>query len=123
MQEIIDLIIKNLYYVSIGVGIFVMAYLSNMAFGIWYNVRVLEEAFDWKKILRSLLKVLAVGAGIVLLTITITLVVPFAQLSGLPIPEEYGEVVTIVAVLCVCLKASLTYIKEAWTKMSDILNM
>lgn len=123
MQEMIELILKNLYYVGIGVGIFAISYLSNMAFGIWYNVRVLEEPFDWKKIVKSLLKVVAVGMGIALLTIAITLIIPFAQLSGLPIPEEYGEVVTIVAILGVCLKASLTYIKEAWTKMSDILSM
>lgn len=123
MQEIIDLVLKNLYYVGIGVGIFALAYLSNMFFGIWYNVRVLEEAFDWKRILKSLLKVIAVGAGIALLTIAITLIVPFAQLAGVPIPEEYGEVVSIIAILVICLKASLTYIKEAWTKMNDIMNM
>ena len=86
MQEIIDLILKNLYYVGIGVGIFLISYLSNMAFGIWYNVRVLEESFVWKKIAKSALKVLAVGVGIALLTIAITLVVPFAQLAGVPIP-------------------------------------
>lgn len=123
MQEIIDLILKNLYYVGIGVGIFLISYLSNMAFGIWYNVRVLEESFDWKKIAKSALKVLAVGVGIALLTIAITLVVPFAQLAGVPIPEEYGEIVSIIAILVICLRASLTYIKEAWTKMSDILSM
>ncbi len=123
MQEIIDLILKNLYYVGIGVGIFLISYLSNMAFGIWYNVRVLEESFDWKKIAKSALKVLAVGVGIALLTIAITLVVPFAQLAGVPIPEEYGEIVSIIAILVICLRASLTYIKEAWTKMGDIMKM
>ena len=123
MQEIIDLILKNLYYVGIGVGIFLISYLSNMAFGIWYNVRVLEESFDWKKISKSALKVLAVGVGIALLTIAITLVVPFAQLAGVPIPEEYGEIVSIIAILVICLRASLTYIKEAWTKMGDIMKM
>lgn len=123
MQEIIDLILKNLYYVGIGVGIFLISYLSNMAFGIWYNVRVLEESFDWKKIAKSALKVLAVGVGIALLTIAITLVVPFAQLAGVPIPEEYGEIVSIIAILVICLRASLIYIKEAWTKMGDIMKM
>lgn len=123
MQEIIDLMLKNLYYVGVGVGIFVIAYLSNMLFGIWYNVRVLEEAFDWKRIVKSLLKVLAVGFGIALLTIAITLIVPFAQLAGVPIPEEYEEIMSIIAILVICLRASLSYIKEAWTKMNDIMNM
>ena len=123
MQEIIDLVLKNLYYVGIGVGIFALAYLSNMFFGIWYNVKILEEAFDWRRIVKSLLKIIAVGAGIALLTISVTLIVPFAQLAGVPIPEEYGEVVSIIAILVICLKASLAYIKEAWTKMDDIMNM
>ena len=123
MQEIIDLILKNLYYVGIGVGIFVIAYLSNMAFGIWYNVKVLEESFDWRKIVKSALKVICVGFGIALLTIAITLIVPFAQLAGVPIPDEYADIVSIIAILVVCLKASLYYIKEAWTKMNDIMHI
>ena len=49
--------------------------------------------------------------------------VPFAQLAGVPIPEEYGEIVSIIAILVICLRASLTYIKEAWTKMGDIMKM
>ncbi len=123
MQEIIDLLLKNLCYVGVGVAIFVVAYLSNMLFGIWYNVKILEEAFDWKRIVKSLLKIIAVGIGIALLTVAVTLIVPFAQLTGMPIPEEYEEVVSIIAILIICLRASVTYIKEAWTKMNDIMNM
>lgn len=123
MQEIIDLLLKNLCYVGVGVAIFVVAYLSNMLFGIWYNVKILEEAFDWKRIVKSLLKIIAVGVGIALLTVAVTLIVPFAQLTGMPIPEEYEEVVSIIAILIICLRASVTYIKEAWTKMNDIMNM
>ena len=122
MQEIIDLLLKNLCYVGVGVAIFVVAYLSNMLFGIWYNVKILEEAFDWKRVVKSLLKIIAVGVGIALLTVAVTLIVPFAQLTGMPIPEEYEEVVSIVAILIICLRASVTYIKEAWTKMNDIMN-
>ena len=35
----------NLISVGIGLAIFVMAYVSNMCFSIYYNVRILGEQF------------------------------------------------------------------------------
>lgn len=108
--------------VGIGVGIVALAYLSNMCLGVWYNVNIIGENFNWRKLGWSLLKIVAIAVGVVLLTTSITLIVPFAQKNGLPIPEEYQEVVQVIAVLAVCLSAALQYIKDAWTKFNDILH-
>lgn len=68
------------------------------------------------------LKIITFGLGTVLLTMAITLILPWANQNGLNIPEEYTEVVTTVAILGVCLTGSLKYILEAFTKMGKILN-
>lgn len=117
-----QLILNNLTNVGIGLGIVVLSYLSNIFFGMWYNVHIMGDKFSWKKLGNSILKILAIGIGIVLLTISITLIVPFAQENGLPIPEEYQEVVQILAILTVCLSAALKYIKDAWEKFNNILH-
>lgn len=112
----------NLISVGIGLAIFVMAYISNMCFSIYYNVRILGEQFQPSKLKMSGLKIVTFGIGTALLTMAITLILPWANQNGLNIPEEYTEVITTVAILGVCLTGSLKYIVEAFSKMGKILN-
>lgn len=118
--NIVDVLLTNLTHVGIGLSIFLFAYLSNMCFGIWQNTKILGESFDWNKILNSFVKIICVGAGIVLLVMAVTFIIPFANVIGLKIPEEYESVVNIIATISTCLYASLRYIKEAWNKMGRI---
>lgn len=112
----------NVISVGLGLLIFIMAYLSNMCFSTYYNVRVLGEEFKVEKLTASAIKVGTFGVGTALLTMSITLILPWANQNGLNIPEEYSEVLTTVAILGVCLTGSLKYILEAFTKMGKILN-
>ena len=112
----------NLISVGIGLAIFVMAYISNMCFSIYYNVRILGEQFQPSKLKMSGLKIVTFGIGTAQLTMAITLILPWANQNGLNIPEEYTEVITTVAILGVCLTGSLKYIVEAFSKMGKILN-
>lgn len=113
---------SNLISVGIGLSIFIMAYVSNMCFSTYYNVRILGEQFEPSKLKMSGLKIVTFGLGTALLTMAITLILPWANQNGLNIPEEYTEVITTVAILGVCLTGSLKYILEAFTKMGKILN-
>lgn len=115
-------IINNLASVGWGLLIFLMSYLSNMSFSIYYNVRILGETFSAEKIKKSLVKIICFGAGTFLLTASITMILPWANANGLIIPEEYSEVITTVATLALCLTGSLKYIVEAVSKMGKILN-
>ena len=112
----------NLISVGIGLLIFVMAYISNMCFSTYYNVRILGEQFEPSKLKMSGLKIATFGIGTALLTMAITLILPWANQNGLNFPKEYTEVITTVAILGVCLTGSLKYIVEAFSKMSKILN-
>lgn len=113
---------SNLISVGIGLSIFIMAYVSNMCFSTYYNIRILGEQFEPSKLKMSGLKIVAFGLGTALLTMAITLILPWANQNGLNIPEEYTEVITTIAILGVCLTGSLKYILEAFTKMGKILN-
>lgn len=115
-------IYDNLISVGIGLAIFIMAYVSNMCFSTYYNVRVLGEQFELSKLKMSGLKIATFGLGTALLTMAITLILPWANQNGLNIPEEYAEVIATVTILGVCLTGSLKYILEAVTKMGKILN-
>lgn len=112
----------NLISVGIGLLIFVMAYVSNMCFSTYYNVRILGEQFEPSKLKMSGLKIVTFGIGTALLTMAITLILPWANQNGLNIPEEYTDVITTIAILGVCLTGSLKYILEAFSKMGKILN-
>ena len=112
----------NLISVGIGLCIFIMAYASNMCFSTYYNVRILGEQFEPSKLKMSGLKILTFGIGTALLTMAITLILPWANQNGLNIPDEYTAVITTVAILGVCLTGSLKYIVEAFSKMGKILN-
>lgn len=120
--EMIDSLLENLVNAGWAIVIFLCAYLSNMAFGIYYNVHQLGEKFDRKKILNSLFKILSITFGLILLVIATTSLPTFANYIGWLIPDEYTEVLNSIAVLSVCLYVSCKYIFEAINKFSDILN-
>ena len=123
MNAITQSILTNLYSVGIGLVIFLCSYLSNMSFSIYYNIRILGETFEKNRIINSAIKICTFGVGITLLTLAITTILPWATVNGLPIPEEYNDIISTVAILGICLTSSLKYITEAISKMKKILNM
>lgn len=121
MQDIINIIINNLTLVGIGCGLFIIAYVSNVCFSLWYNIKMLGQPFDYKKLLDSVLKVLAFCAGTTLLVIGITLIPIFADYVGFTIPEEYSEVFQNLAIIGVFLISAIKYLLEAYSKFKKIL--
>lgn len=118
----LDTILHNLENAGWAMLIFLCAYCSNMAFSIYYNIKILQEGFDKQKILNSVYKVLSVGVGLVLLVVAVTGLPAFANYVGWTIPAEYTDVFDDLAVIGVCLVVSCKYIFEAIQKFSAILN-
>ena len=121
MQEIIDILLTNLTHVGMGCALFIIAYISNMLLSLWYNIKMLNQEFDYKKLLNSALKILAFGAGTSLLVIGITLVPIFANFVGFVIPDEYSEVFQNLAIIAVFIVSACKYLVEAYTKFKKIL--
>jgi len=121
MDYIIQQILENLKNVGLGCGIFVISYLSNMILGLWYNIKVLNQEFDYHRLINSALKILAFVFGTSLLAIGITLVPIFADYVGVVIPEEYTDVLQAIAIVSLFIICSCKYLVEAYNKFRAIL--
>lgn len=114
-------ILSNLSHVGIGLLIFVMSYVSNMSFSLYYNIKMLGQTFDYNKLINSGLKLLSFCVGVACLTSVVTALPLFADFVGFEIPAEYVEVFSAVVIIAVPLYSSCKYAFEAFTKMKNIL--
>ena len=123
MPEFWKLALDNLKVAGVGFAIFAMAYISNMSFSLYYNIKINREVFSKEKLLNSVFKILAFAGGTIFLILATSLIVPWASNNGLAIPVEYSEVISTIATLGVCLSGALKYIMEAFNKMKKILTV
>ena len=123
MLEFWKLALDNLEVAGVGFAIFAMAYISNMSFSLYYNIKINQEVFSKEKLLNSVFKILAFAGGTIFLILATSLIVPWASNNGLAIPVEYSEVISTIAALGVCLSGALKYIMEAFNKMKKILTV
>lgn len=121
MTSFLDNILVNLTYVGIGALLFLVAYMSNMAFSLYYNIRMLMEKFDKNKIIDSAIRVTTIVVGLALLCIAITTVPAFATYVGLDIPQEYAEIFSNLTILALFVTSACRYVFEAYTKFKKIL--
>lgn len=119
----LDTILHNLENAGWAMLIFLCAYVSNMAFGLYRNIKQLQQPFDKEKLINSGLKVASIVVGLVLLVVGITALPAFADYVGWKIPEEYTKVFSDLAVISVCLVVSCKYFVEAIGKFTAILDL
>ena len=111
-----------LEYAAIGLGLFVISYISNMCFSIYYNTKILGQSIDKQKIYNSIFKVVTFGVGTVLMTIATVAIPQFATVAGIELPQEYVEVFSTLAISAVFIICSCKYILEAYGKFKKILD-
>ena len=121
INEIYALILDNLEKVGIGVVIFLGAYLANIIFGVWNNVKIEGYEFDWKLIANSIVKFIVLGLGIALLTVIVSLVPMYAQYVGIEIEVETMSIIDSIVIIGGFLTATIRYIKDSLDKLSNIL--
>ena len=121
-DDILAEIVVNLQKVGIGLGIFILMYISNMGASIYYNIKILGDKFSSQKLIDSGIKVASLAVAIIAFCLSVTLVIPWVNYVGLPIPEEFSDVLNMVAMCGVALTGIIKYGKEAFTKISKILN-
>ncbi|MFQ9772260.1 MAG: hypothetical protein ACLRX4_12390 [Oscillospiraceae bacterium] len=68
----LEAILNNLINIGWAMLIFLAAYLSNVAFSLYYNIVVLLQPFDKGKLINSGLKVATFVIGLTLLCVSIT---------------------------------------------------
>ena len=119
--SMLNQVLENLSHVGIGLIIFILAYVSNMSFSLYYNIKILGEPFDYHKLINSGLKLISFCIGVACLTTVITALPLFADFVGYTIPEEYTDVFSAVVIIAVPLYSSCKYAFEAFGKMKSIL--
>lgn len=119
----LDTILHNLENAGWAMLIFLCAYVSNMAFSLYHNIKQLQQPFDKEKLINSDLKVASIVIGLILLVTGITALPAFADYVGWKIPEEYTKVFSDLAVIGACLVVSCKYFAEAISKFTAILDL
>lgn len=117
-----EIIIGNLIKIGYAMAIFLCAYLANVVFSLWYNIKINREPFSREKLATGGLKALTFIVGLTLLCIAITTLPIFATEVGWTIPEEYAELFADLIIVGAVLLVACKYIKEAFTKFVAILN-
>lgn len=102
--------------------IFLSAYLANVTFSLWYNIKLLHEPFDREKLINSAYKIATFVIGLTLLCVALTTLPLFANEVGWAIPQEYTDLFADLVIIGAVLLVSCKYIKEAFVKFTEILN-
>lgn len=116
-----EAVLHNLINAGWAMLIFLCAYISNVAFSLYHNIKQLGQPFDYNKLINSACKVASLMIGAALLVICITTLPAFASYVGWEIPEEYTKVFTDLTVIGTCLIVSCKYVVEAAQKFAAIL--
>lgn len=114
-------ILLNLEKVGIGAALFLGAYISNILFGIWKNVKISGYAFNWRLILESAIKYLVLGIGIALLSIVVSIIPQYATYVGIEIDPETIEIIDNIVIIGAFLTATIKYCVDSISKLKDIL--
>ena len=121
MINMTEQIIINLTWVGYAMGILSLAWLSNFAFSIYFNIKVVEELFDIKRLINGVEKLVALCVGIGLLSLVITLFPIFMTYVGVPINEEYTTLFSVLTVIILFGNSTIKYTKQAYDTLKQIL--
>ena len=120
-MSIMTIIVDNLEKVGIGVVLFLGAYLSNICLGAWRSVKIEGYDFDWKLVGQSLIKFIVLGVGIGLLSIVVSTLPIYMVYVGIDITDETMQVLDSIVIITAFVVATIKYVKDAYTKLKDIL--
>ena len=120
-MDIMTIVIANLEKVGIGVLLFLGAYLSNICLGVWRNVKIEGYDFAWKLIGQSLIKFVVLGVGIGLMSIVVSVLPMYMTYVGIVIEDETMNVLDSIVIITAFVMACGRYIKDAYSKLKEIL--
>lgn len=117
-----ELLITNLVNIGLAGGLLALAYISNICFSLWYNIKGLRQAFDKTKFINGLLKLLAVIGGLGCLAIVVTFLPIFINYIGIAIDQTLIDYFNIIAILGLFIGTIIKYSTEGFDTLKKILN-
>lgn len=122
-MSIVNIIVCNLEKVGFGALLFLGAYLANVCLGAWRNVKIEGYDFDWKLIVQSAVKFVVLGIGIGLMSIVVSVLPEYMTYVGIDITDEAMRVFDSIVIVTAFMTAAIKYVKDAYTKLKDILSV
>ena len=114
-------VLNNVNIIFQCIQVFILAWLGNFCVSLFYNLVHMQETFEWKRCYQGVLRALSVAVGLVLITISITLIIPLLGNVGIPISQEIGDIVNVVTIVGLFGVAALHYAKEGIVTFKNIL--
>lgn len=117
-----ETLLTNLTYIGIAMGLLAIAYISNIFFSLFYNIKITKENFDKQKLIDGVLKVIVLCLGTATLSCVVTLLPIFAQYVGITLADEFIDTFNILAIISLFISSIFKYTKEAYDTFKNILN-
>lgn len=123
MEIILKSVESNVMVIGALVGMFVLAWLANFCFSLFYNLTEVQENFDKTKCVQGIVKAIAIGLGLVLVTIVISALPQLLVGIGIDIPESVSEFCSMSVILIPFASAIIYYVKDAVSTFINILGI
>lgn len=121
MDILIGMVLDNLKNIGFAVSLLAVFMLSNMAFSLWYNIKIVKEKFQIKKLIEGLFKIISFSIGLALLTIGITLIPTYITYIGIEIKQEVLDLTNISVIVYMFIDTIVFYEKQASETLKKIL--
>lgn len=103
-------------------GGFLLAYIANILFSLYLNIKIDGEDFNKYRLLDACKKALVFVAATLMLVIAVDVIVLYLATIVPEIGEQTKNVVTVVAIVATIGRAALKYIVEAYQTFQNVLS-
>ena len=121
LSDIATKTLENLTITSEAMVLFIVAYLANIMFSLYYNVTLVGQEFDRTRLIKSFIKAIIFALGLTMLILVITGLPVFMNAMGLNLPQEYQEVFNNLVIIITITSVTIKYTLESFEKFRNIL--
>lgn len=118
----LELLLSNLIYIGLAMALLAVVWLSNFVLSLYYNIKLLSEPFDVKRVKSGILKLLSTIIGTGLLVVAITFVPIYLNAVGVEIAKDFTQFFSILTIVAIFTKSIYFYIKQAYDTLNGILD-
>ena len=118
----LELLLQNLINTGYIMGVVAIVWLSNFTLSLYYNIKLLEQPFEFARLKSGVLKLFTIVIGTGLLVVGVTLLPIFLQYVGLQIDDTYVEFFNVLAIIGLFARTVYAYTKQAYETLSGILD-
>ncbi len=116
-------LLSNLELIGVLIAMLAGTNAANILFGMYGNIELKNEAFDWKKLLHGLKKFGAVAVGTACLVVVFALLPGVLELWKVDIDTEVIEGISAAVIVLIYVTAIASCGADAALKLKDILKI